>query len=94
MLRARITPTVDAQGAACVKIEWVEIHEGMIHGVRHVEEFRVLPNRFGCSLISSVEVSEATVNEGRSLWVDENGKRHFRMKAEGGRIERASLTQE
>lgn len=80
-VRAKITPTLNVKGLIHLKIDWISVEADLPGEVRFSEEFALSPERPGCSYVSRVCVGEATVLPG-TFWLDEEGRRHFRLDAE------------
>lgn len=79
-VRAKITPTLEADGMLQVQIDWVRVEGGVPGEVLSSESFRVSPARAGCAYFSRAVAPASAVSEG-TFWLDEDGRRHFLLDA-------------
>lgn len=82
MLRAKITPAIEADGSILVRVEWIDDET---RETQRAEEFRVKPDRIGCSFVSELVFSDEP-HVSIPYFVDEEGRRHFRARAETARV--------
>ncbi len=83
-LRLKLTPRTDGD-VTHLKLEWVNVDGEQIGETMFAEEFRIGKNREGCAYISRVEFIDAQVLPG-TFWLDEAGRRHFRVDADAGQL--------
>jgi hypothetical protein len=89
LLRPLITPTLEADGAILLRVDWLTIDAGnnVLKDesgrpvVAHHEECRIGPKRAGCGYVSEVGYLDAEAGL-PAFFIDPAGLRHFVVKAE------------
>lgn len=91
-IRARISSKADNDGFVNTTIEWMRVVDNQIIGAPlETEEFRMSMHRSAsCSYVSRVVSQEADVTPG-TFWIDEEGRRHFFVKADAGELHKIGM---
>lgn len=91
LLRPLVVPTASENGGIVCELRYISVNEdntvvkdeaGKVL-VAHREEFRIMPDRFGCGYVSQVgfEAAECPLP---AFFLDQKGLRHFVVSAERG----------
>ena len=82
MIRIKTTPS-RKDGHICVRVDYVNVEDERVTDIVFTEEFQIREDRQGCSYVSRAEFEAGHALPG-TFWLDEEGRRHFHVKADPG----------